>query len=352
MSDGSKQSGTDEILNPLRTAADIMNTNVETLNMDNTVKTCLKFMDRKNVRHAVIVERPEERGGQPTFVGIVSQRDVLRQTLPEKKQKGNDIIDPKALRQLLSVVVARKPISASPDTPIPDMIETMINNRINILPVLDGSKLAGIITTTDVLRMYQTLDKHLCKLNPKIRKNMTLEQITPLCSEEAVKNFTTLCQPAEKIMTTEIMYLEPGNAIGVAIEILSAEKFRHILIADEEQKLLGIISDRDILKYLPFAGKRPTSMVSVFTDYLFKIKPNTINLAQPLEKLITTAVKHASPDTTCLEAVMTMMSRKINSLPIVDKDRRILGLITSTDLMRSLLDLYPDKNSDEQQTAN
>jgi CBS-domain-containing membrane protein len=71
-----------------------------------------------------------------------------------------------------------------------------------------------------------------------------------------------------------------------------------------------------------------------------------------LEKLITTAVKHVSPDITCMEAVMTMMSRKINSLPVVDKKRHILGLITSTDLMRSLLDLYPDKNDGVQQTAN
>ncbi len=352
MLDGPKQSGTDEMLNPFRTAADIMNTNVETLNMDNTVKTCLKFMDRKNVRHAVIVERPEKRTDQPTFMGIVSQRDILRQTLPEKKQKGNNTIDPKALKQLLSVIVARNPISASPDTPIPDMIETMISNHINILPVLDGSELAGIITTTDILRMYQTLNRHLRKLNPKVRKNMTLEQITPLCSEETVKNFTALYQPAEKIMTREIMCLEPGDALGVAIDILSEEKFRHILIANEEQKLLGIISDRDILKYLPFIGRRPNSMVSVFKEYLLAIKPNTVDQAQPLEKLITTKVMHASPDTTCLEAVTTMMARKINSLPIVDKDRHILGLVTSTDLMRSLLDLYPAKNVDEQQTAN
>jgi acetoin utilization protein AcuB len=293
----------------------------------------------------VIVERPEERGDQPTFMGIVSQRDILRQTLPEKKQKGNDIIDPKALKQLLSVVVARKPISTSLDTPIPDVIETMINNRINILPVLDGSELAGIITSTDILRMYPTLDMHLRKLNPKIRKNMTFDEITPLCSEEAVKNFTTLLQPAEKIMTTEIMSLGPHDTLGWAVDILNAEQFRHILIADEEQKLLGIISDRDILKHLPFAGRRPNSMVSVFKEYLLTIKPNTINLSQPLEKLITTRVMHISPDTTCMEAVMTMMSRKINSLPVVDKDRHILGLITSTDLMRSLLNLYPDKNA-------
>ncbi len=352
MSDGPKQSGMDKMLNPLRTAADIMNTNVETLNMDNTVKACLKLMVRKNIRHAVIVERPEERGKKPTFIGIISERDVLRQVLPEKKQKGNDIINPKALRQLLSVVVARKPISVSPDTPIPDAIETIINNHINILPVLDGSELAGIITTTDILRMYQTLDKHLRELNPKIRKNMTFDEITPLCGENEAKNFTMLYQPAEKIMTTEIMCLEPGDTLSVAIEILNTEKFRHILIADEQQKLIGIISDRDVLKHLPFIGKRPTSMSSVLKDYLLKIKPHTVNLAQPLEKLITTRVMHASPDTACVEAAMTMIVRKINSLPIVDKNRHILGLVTATDLMRSLLDLYPDKNSDEQQTAN
>jgi CBS domain-containing membrane protein len=347
MADGSKEPGWDKILNPFHTASDIMNVHVETLNMDNTVKTCLKFMDRKNVRHAVIVERPEERGDEPTFMGIISQRDVLRLTLPEKKQKGNDTIDPKALRQMLSVVVARNPISACRETLIPDVIETMINNRINIMPVLDGSKLVGIITTTDLMRMYYSLDKHLRQLNPKVRKDTALEQVVSLCSKDAAAKFTTLCQPVEKIMTKAVMSLGPHDTLGWAVDILNAEKFRHLLIADENQKLLGVMSDRDVLKHLPFIGRRPMSMVSVFKEHLLRIKPHTINLAQPLEKLITTTVKHASGQTTCLEATMTMISRKINCLPVVDKKLRILGLVTSTDLMRSLLDLYPAKNIEQ-----
>ena len=352
MTDGSKHTDTDAILNPFRTASDIMNTAVETLNMDNTVKACLKFMERKNSRHAVVVEKPEEKGGKPTFIGIVSERDVLRQTLPEKKQQGNNIIDPKFLRQFLSVIVARNPRSACPETPIRDVIETMINNRINIIPILNGCELAGIITTTDVLRMYQTLDRHLLNLNPKVRKSMTIEQIAPLCLEEATRSFTKLYQTIDTIMTREITCLSPDDTLRQAVDILNAEQFRHILVTNEDQTLLGIISDRDVLKKLPFIGRRPLSMISVFKEYLLVIKPNTIKLSQPLEKVVTTAVKHACGDTTCLEAASTMIAGKINSLPIVDKDRHILGLVTTTDLMRSLLSLYPDKKCDEQQTAN
>ncbi len=339
-----KQAGCNTI-NPFHTASDIMNTGVHSLNMGDTVKRCLEFMEHNSVRHAVIFQESEERGQESTFVGIVSQRDILRQTLPENKQKGNNKIDPHFLRQMLSLIVVRDPISVDPETDIPDIIETLTNNRISIVPVLNGPKLEGIITTTDILQIYQKLDRHLRHLNPKLRNNMDAEQIANLCSEDTAKKLKLIGQPVENIMVKKIISLETHDELECAINVLNANKFRHILIVDDQQKLAGIISDRDILKHLPFAGKRPTSVADVYTDYLFRVKPHTINLGQSLEKVITTDVKCVLPSTTCIDAATTMIIRRISSLPVVDDDKHILGLVTVTDLVRTLLDLYPRQDS-------
>jgi len=143
---------------PVRVAADVMATDVKTLTMDHTVKAFLDFMVTYKVRHVPIVDFHDEDKRNPYFVGVVSQRDVLRLTLPYAGQIGGQAIDQKALRQLLAQIVARKPKSASPQTPIPEVITTMIDNRIGMIPVLDDSNLVGIITTTNIVKLYTKLD--------------------------------------------------------------------------------------------------------------------------------------------------------------------------------------------------
>ena len=152
---------------PAYTASDVMETDVATLTLDDSVKKCLEVMKAKKVRHVCVVDHPAEGEDKPFFVGIVSQRDILRLKPPEGKGGDKDDIYPKALRQLLGQVVTRKPICAAPETTISDLLKSMLSNHIDMLPVLNGTGFAGFITTHDIVKRMVKLTEVLGEISVK-----------------------------------------------------------------------------------------------------------------------------------------------------------------------------------------
>ena len=166
-------------LRPMGVAEDIMNSDVKTLTMDQTVNAFLKFMKGYRVRHVPIVDLPMEGEARkkPLFIGVISQRDVLRLRSRDKAKASRQQEDKRALRQLLGQIVARKPKSASPQTPVPDVIMTMLDNHIDMVPVLAEAEIVGVITTTDILKLFIRLDKAICQLYPELGKKASLVDI-------------------------------------------------------------------------------------------------------------------------------------------------------------------------------
>ncbi len=147
----------DVCFEPMRVAQDIMNTDVKRLTLDHTVKHCLKYMEAHRIRHIAVVDIPYEGEKKPHFIGIVSQRDVLRLSTRDAEETGKQNIDQRALRQLMVNIIARKPKSVSLQTPVQDIIAAMTCNHIDMVPVLDNDDLVGIITTTDLLKLFSRL---------------------------------------------------------------------------------------------------------------------------------------------------------------------------------------------------
>ena len=75
-------------LGSMRVAQDIMNVDVKTLTLDHTINQCIKFMESRRVRHAPVVDLPYEGEKKPYFIGVVSQRDVLRINSPYDEETG------------------------------------------------------------------------------------------------------------------------------------------------------------------------------------------------------------------------------------------------------------------------
>ena len=244
-------------LRPMHVAQDIMNVDVKTLTLDHTVNQCIKFMESRRVRHVPVVDLPYEGEKKPYFIGIISQRDILRINAPDGKEAGKQKTDQRALRQLLVQIVARKPKSVSPQTSVPDVITTMLSNHIDMVPVLNDGDLAGIITTTDFLRLFFKLDKVINQLCPALKKGSLPSENDLNSTAMAETLFSWISQSVRKIMVEEFICLEPQENIARAIEVMQDEEIRHILIKDEQGKFLGLISDRDILRSLPYAGRRP-----------------------------------------------------------------------------------------------
>jgi CBS domain-containing protein len=334
-------------LRPLRVAGDIMNTDFTSLTLDHTVKHCLRFMETHRVRHVPVVDLPYEGEKKPYFIGVVSQRDVLRLNAPDVEEAGKKKIDRRALRQLLVQIVARKPKSVSIRTPIQDVITVMTSNHIDMVPVLDGGDLVGIITTTDIIRLFFKLDKLIKELCPELNKSpMPVDMVSESSVEDEIL-FSWTHRAVQEIMTKELVCLEPQDNLARAIEVLQTEEIRHVLIIDEQGKFVGLISDRDILQSLPYAGRRPPSPPRIFREHLFATKTWTKCLELPLENIMARKVLHILPGCSVCDAADTLYTKKISCLPVVDERERLLGIVTVTDLMRALRAAYePDEKAE------
>lgn len=332
----------DVCFQPIRVARDIMNTDVRTLTLDHTVNRCLQFMKGRRVRHAPVVDLPNETETKPYFIGVVSERDVLRLNEPDAETTDKQKKDRRSLRQLLVNIVARKPKSASPQTPVQDVIMTMTCNHIDMVPVLDDADLVGVITTTDLIKLFFKLDELIHRLCPKLKKGASPFDMSSESSAKAKILSSWVFRAVREIMTEQVITLEPQDDLGRAVEVMQAEEFRHILIIDEQEKFVGLVSDRDILRNLPYAGRRPPSPPKRFREHLFATSSWTKSRLLPLESVMVLAqnVLHISPACSVREAAEILYRKKISCLPVVDEQEKLRGIVTVTDLMRALLAAY------------
>jgi CBS domain-containing protein len=120
----------------------IMTAKVTTVSPETTILDAWRIMVARRFRHLPIVQ-----GGRP--VGIVSDRDLLRETSPFG---GGQVEDTAAALTAVSRIMKRRVLTATPDTSVREAARVMFENRIGSMLVVDGERLAGIVTRSDVLR--------------------------------------------------------------------------------------------------------------------------------------------------------------------------------------------------------
>jgi CBS domain-containing protein len=95
---------------------------------------------------------PVVRGGQ--LVGVVSERDLLRASLSNLSAFGSE--QRRAFLQVVEIkrVMSSPPIVIDPDASVEDAALVMAERKIGCLPVVEGGRLIGMLTETDVLRYF------------------------------------------------------------------------------------------------------------------------------------------------------------------------------------------------------
>ena len=88
------------------------------------------------------------------LVGIVSDRD-LKQALPSIKagassQRYQAFMNGTSVGQLMT----RDPLTCTPETDVIDVVKQFQDRKVGALPVVDGDRLVGIVTQTDMMRAF------------------------------------------------------------------------------------------------------------------------------------------------------------------------------------------------------
>lgn len=129
-------------------------------------------------------------------------------------------------------------------------------------------------------------------------------------------------------MTTPAFTLTPDTPFLDALKLMRERKIRRIPIVDAQGRLLGIVSERDLLHAEP----SPATSLSVWEmNYLlWKLK---------LGDVMTKAVFTVTPLTKLQDAASLMIKHKIGGLPVVDAEEKVVGVITETDIFKAFVAL-------------
>lgn len=321
-------------------AEDVMTKDVKMVTLDNTVKDCIDFMKLHRVRHAPVIDRPNKEGEKPYFVGVISERDLLRQSWPTTLQLYGGNLDNKFLQQRMVHVVTRKPKFVSPQAPIPNVILTMLNNKIDMVPVISDTNVVGIITTMDIIKCLLEIHNKIRRMCPEIQegKEPIDTNSTILHQYPFLHNWFSL--KVQEIMTKQVVRFGPHQTLAKAIEVLRKKHFRHLLIVDKQGVLKGIVSDRDVLKNLPPSNKHSSTKTKPFDSDMLDVDPGNMLLELPLAQIMTCEVTPVSPGCNLSEAAETLCNMRVSCLPVVDEYKKLCGIVTVTDLMRALLQIY------------
>jgi len=126
-------------------------------------------------------------------------------------------------------------------------------------------------------------------------------------------------------MKTYLITASPDTSVLKAREMMDAHKISHLPVTDGKAHLLGIVTDRDLKQ----AWASPASTLSVY-ELTYILQKLTV------EAIMTTDVITATPDLTIERAALIIHDHKIGALPVVE-GKRLVGIITCTDLMEVLL---------------
>ena len=117
-----------------------------------------------------------------------------------------------------------------------------------------------------------------------------------------------------EVMTREVVTLSPTHSFHDAVSVLASRRFHHVLVTDATGALQGVISDRDLLRFMAGHRWEDATVADVMVPDVLSVGPETLVSA----------------------ACEIMIAQRINCLPVVDEGKRIVGILTSTDLLMTL----------------
>ncbi|MFZ7119989.1 MAG: CBS and ACT domain-containing protein [Eubacteriaceae bacterium] len=124
----------------------------------------------------------------------------------------------------------------------------------------------------------------------------------------------------EEIMKKKLITLLPDSTISEAINIMRNNKIRHLPVIDKNNKLLGIVSDRDLRDASP----------SILNTH------NEIEYQTKIESIMTTNLITGSPLDFVEDVAAILYEFKIGCIPILSMEK-LVGIVTETDLLHTFV---------------
>ena len=209
----------------------------------------------------------------------------------------------------IMTLAKREVISIPPTKTIKEAAEMMIEHGFRRLPVTHpgSNKLLGIVTAMDILDFLGGGSKF------------------DIIEKKHNDNFlAAINEPVKEIMTRDAISITPKYSIRESVDLMTENGIGSLPIVDKEDKLVGIVTERDFA--LALAGSLTTETVG---DIMIK-------------DVITT-----TPGTPIESCSKIMVRNNLRRIPVVEEGK-LIGIVTSTDILR----FFGDKEMFASMTSN
>ena len=157
--------------------------------------------------------------------------------------------------------------------------------------------------------------------------------------EPSVDNLTGVVRD---VMTRDVHCANVDMSVAEVTNKMTEEKLRRIVIIDERRRVVGVVSQRDILRQFISSCEHQSKDDLPAHDNKNRTNgggrnPNADEPwdAAPIKELITRERPvTVSPELPLLKAAVVLGTNKIGCLPVVDKSTELVGVLTITDLLR------------------
>lgn len=253
----------------------------------------LKILKRTGISGVPVIKNKK-------IVGIITRKDLLRK--PEETQLG--------------LLMTAKPLTIAPDADISEAARILVTKKIRRLPVVEDGHLLGLLSVADLVHAIAQK-----KIKDEI-KDMYTSQTFALWEET------------------------PLPVVGRVMEISGVDA---IPILDAENRLQGIISERDLIRSSSIEDSVGVSDFSNGTDddewTWESIRDNhTISFGiskvqlpnRPVKLAMVKNVVAVPANAEVSECALKMRRARVDQLPVVNGDKRLVAMLFDRELIRAL----------------
>lgn len=256
----------------------VMTTKVTTVGPDDDLALALQMMLWSSIRHLPVVDHD-------VLVGIITDHDLL---VHRRSQAGDGY-----LRRRVREVMRHPVETVHPNDDVRAAAARMTRARVHCLPVVMASELVGIVTSSDILadhgRAYAEGHR-----GPRVADVMT---------------------------PSPFSYSSEARLFDVVLRMVR-EGIRHLPIVDSEQRVVGIITDRDLRVVLgdpvhALARSEDLDLDDLTAAHAMTPHPVVIR-----------------SDASLNEFAQTLLDEEVGAIPVVNLERRLVGIASYVDLLR------------------
>jgi len=115
-------------------------------------------------------------------------------------------------------VMTDSPRCVTPDTPIPEAAQLMESENVGSLPILDGGKVAGVITDRDIVIRAVARGKDVSGM------------------------------PVRAIASRDLVTIGPEDDLSEALKLMASHQVRRVPVVDGDNRLVGVLAQADIAR--------------------------------------------------------------------------------------------------------